>query len=81
MSTATADAAAPKKGNKKVVVMAAAAVLLLAIAGGGGFMLMKKMAPADGEAEAAEGHQAAPAAATKRDPKHPPVFVLSTASR
>ena len=75
MSTATADAAAPKKGNKKVVVMAAAAVLLLAIAGGGGFMLMKKKAPAEGEAEAAESHQAAPAAATKRDPKHPPVFV------
>jgi flagellar protein FliL len=73
-AAAAADAPAPKKGNKKLIVIGAAVVLLL-VAGGGAFMMMKKKADPDAEGDAAETHQAAPKAAVKHDPAHPPVFV------
>ena len=73
-AAAAADAPAPKKGNKKLIVIGAAVVLLL-VAGGGAFMMMKKKADPDAEGDGAETHQAAPKAAVKHDPAHPPVFV------
>jgi flagellar protein FliL len=73
-AAAAADAPAPKKGNKKLIVIGAAVVLLL-VAGGGAFMMMKKKADPDAEGEKADTHQAAPKAAVKHDPAHPPVFV------
>ena len=73
-AAAAADAPAPKKGNKKLIVIGAAVVLLL-VAGGGAFMMMKKKADPDAEGDGAETHQAAPKAAVKHDPSHPPVFV------
>ena len=73
-AAAAADASAPKKGNKKLIVIGAAVVLLL-VAGGGAFMMMKKKANPDLDGEGADTHQAAPKAAVKHDPAHPPVFV------
>ena len=75
MSAAAADAGPPKKGNKKLIVIGAAVALLIAVAGGAGFMLMKKKAPADGESDAADSQQESPKAASRHDPKDPPVFV------
>ena len=77
---ATADAA-PAKGGKKKLIIIIAAVLVLVLGGGGAAMLLMKKKPAEGEDDADGGHAkteaAEPAKAkAKRDPKHPPTFVL-----
>ena len=79
-ATATADAA-PAKGGKKKLIIIIAAVLVLVLGGGGAAMVLMKKKPAEGEDDADGGHAkteaAEPAKAkAKRDPKHPPTFVL-----
>jgi flagellar protein FliL len=70
-----AGAAAPaKKGKKKLIIMVAVALLVVLGAGGGAAIYFKKKAAHAAE----EGDEPAPAAehqASKRDPKHPPVFL------
>ena len=88
MSAAAAPVAgdAPaKKGSKKMLIIALAAVLLLG-GGGAAFFMMKKKAAAEAEdggdevsADAGHAkpsaHAAAPKAAAKHDPGHPPTYV------
>ena len=78
---ATADAAPAKGGKKKKLIIIIAAVLVLVLGAGGAAMVLLKKKPADGEEDAAGGHSQGEAAApvktkAKRDPKHPPTFVL-----
>ena len=84
-ATAPADAAASKGGKKKLIIIIAAVLVLVLGGGGAAFMLLKKK-PAEGEDEAGDGHGKPKAEAradhgepakqmTRRDPKHPPVFV------
>lgn len=73
-----ADAAVPaKKGNKKLIIMVAVALLVLLGAGGGATVYFKKKAAhaAEQAAAAEEGGPAGEHKATRRDPKHPPVFL------
>ncbi len=78
MSTAAVDATPPAAGGggkKKLIIIIAVAVLVLGGGGVAAMMLLKKK-PADAEEGADEGGgKHAPAAAAKRDPSHPPVFV------
>jgi flagellar FliL protein len=79
MSAAPAAEAAapPAKGKKKLIIIIAVAVLVLGGGGGAAMVLMKKKA--DPDAEGAEDHAPAKAAAhapaAKHDPKAVPVFV------
>ena len=77
---ATADAA-PAKGGKKKLIIIIIAGLVLVLGGAGAAMVLMKKKPAEGEEDADGGHAkteaAEPAKAkAKRDPKHPPTFVL-----
>ena len=78
-ATATADAA-PAKGGKKKLIIIIAAVLALVLGGAGAAMVLMKKKPAEGD-EDGGGHAKAEVAEpvkakSKRDPKHPPTFVL-----
>ena len=78
-ATPTADAA-PAKGAKKKLIIIIAAVLVLVLGGGGAAMVLMKKKPAEGDEEG-DGHAKAEVAEpvkakAKRDPKHPPTFVL-----
>jgi len=73
-----ADAAVPaKKGKKKLIIMVAVALLVLLGAGGGATVYFKKKAAhaAEEAAAAEEGGPAGERKATRRDSKHPPVFL------
>ena len=75
-----AGAAVPaKKGKKKLIIMVAVALLVLLGAGGGAAIYFKKKAAHAAEEAAAaateEGGAAGEHKATKRDPRHPPVFL------
>ncbi len=73
-----AGAAVPaKKGKKKLIIIVAVAMLVLLGAGGGAAIYFKKKAAhaAEEAAAAEEGGGAREHKATKRDPKHPPVFL------
>ena len=79
-ATATADAA-PAKGAKKKLIIIIATVLVLVLGGGGAAMVLMKKKPAEGDEDAGGGHAKAEVAEpvkakSKRDPKHPPTFVL-----
>ncbi len=77
-ATATADAA-PAKGGKKKLIIIIAAVLVLVLGGGGAAMVLMKKKPAEGDEDGghAKAEVAEPVKAkSKRDPKHPPTFVL-----
>ena len=78
-ATANADAA-PAKGGKKKLIIIIAAVLVLVLGGGGAAMVLMKKKPAEVD-EDGGGHAKAEVAEpvkakSKRDPKHPPTFVL-----
>ena len=78
-ATANADAA-PAKGGKKKLIIIIAAVLVLVLGGGGAAMVLMKKKPVEGD-EDGGGHAKAEVAEpvkakSKRDPKHPPTFVL-----
>jgi flagellar FliL protein len=74
MSTAAADASAPKKGKKKLIVVLAA-VVLLAVLGAGAMLALKKKGHADDEGDGEEPVAHAKAASPKHDPKALPTFV------
>ena len=76
MSTAVAEAPAPKKGKKKLIIIAAAVAALLAVGGGTAVVLLKKShAAAEQEGDDADAEHAPAPKAAKHDPKAVPAFV------